>query len=219
MESQGDKKRSRKGLLKQKEEPPLYFNSQLSGRNQYRRLRQAAINASFSISERNSPEPRSAKVRFSTSPTDRYSVMTYGDSSPLSPTPLSTSPVKDSPVRSILKKTRFSLRLQSVKQSPGPSNPLDSPGKRLNSSHLLTLDKIVGELSPVKMIGLRGIIAKCREKTREFYQEMSRQAGMTDEEIREEMEHRALLQRVIREKRHQRRANSFQGLSRFTRRK
>lgn len=220
METYVERKKTRKASLKQKEEPPLYHNSDLTGSSQQRRLRQAAISSHFCVSERASPETRTNRVRFSTSPTDRASVLTYYESSPLSPTrtPLCASPGKESPIRSILKKQHFELRLQGVKNSTEVSKFTQSPGKRPNSSHMATLDKIVSELSPVKVTGFRGIIAKCRDKTRRFYQEMNRQASMTDEEIREEMEHRVYVQRVIREKRRQR-ATSLQGLSRFTRRK
>ena len=220
METQVERKKTRKASLKQREEPPLYHNSDLTGRSLQRRLRQAAISAQFCVSERASPESRSNRVRFSTSPPDRVSAMTYYESSMLSPTrtSLNTSPGKESPVRSILKKPDFALRLQGVKNSIEASRFMKSPGRRPNSSHMAVLDKIVSELSPVKVIGFRGIIAKCRDKTRRFYREMNRQASMTDEEVREEMEHRVYLQRVIREKRRQR-ATSLQGLSRFTRRK
>lgn len=220
METQVDRKKGRKGSLKQKEEPALYFNSALTGRTKQRELRLAALKAQFCSSERASPELRSNRVRFSTSPTDRLSAMTYYEPTLTSPsrTPLSASPVKDLSARSILKKPKFALRLQGMQSSLAVSRSSESPEKRANSSHMSTLDKIVSELSPLKVMGFRGNIAKCREKTRRFYQEMNRQASMTDEEIREEMEHRAYVQRVIRDKRRQR-ASSLQGLSRFVHRK
>lgn len=150
-------------------------------------------------SERVASDLKVAKVRFSTSPSERVTPGVYTDNSPdvtvSSPdrTSYSSSPVKPP---SILKKRNFSLKLAEV-----PRKLSASPEKQLNSSHLMTLDKLISDLAPVRLIGLRSVFAKCREKTREFYREINRQASMTDEEIREEMAHRAHLKRVIRERR------------------
>ena len=59
---------------------------------------------------------------------------------------------------------------------------------------------MVQDLVPSRLTGIRGVLAKCRMKTREFYQEMQRQAALSEEEIRREKDHEEYVQRVIRDR-------------------
>lgn len=194
------RRKRRKKSLKQREVPPLYFNSQLTrakGQRPQSHLHKSAVA---------SPEVRRSKVKFSNSPSEQISL----SPEPISqPTAILDFPHRPLSLRSILRKSTLNRGIPSTPsigsqspakcQSPVKSQRNAAKSRRsLTSSRLSYIDKLVRDLSPEETNGIRGVVARCRVKTRQFYHEIQRQAAMSEDEIQREKEHEEYFQKVIR---------------------
>ena len=192
--------------------PPLYFNSHLTRPVLQARLQPPRFLRS-SPSERFSPPVRPTQVSFS--PCLSEAVLGSASLSPEKSvldvkSGLGAGTVHESfrSLRPILKKPQIGLKVKVdgrlLSTSASPTKSADYAAKPVVSA-FDDIDRMVRDLSPNHLRGLRHIIARCRAKTRAFYQEMHRQACLSAEELSKEQEHAAYFQRVIGERRHARR--------------
>lgn len=201
-------RRRRKNYLKAKPAPELYSNSQLCKPVLQPRLQRSRV-LQNSSSEHFPPPRRPARVAFTPSPSEPlFSALCLSPDKSSQNSKVNTSfSANRQSLRPILKRPESALsvkiepRLMSTSASPVKSADYAAKPRVNQTSAFDDIDRMVHNLSSIHLQGLRGILAKCRAKTRAFYQEMHRQACMNEEEIRKEREHEAYFQRVLHERR------------------